>query len=82
MLFRSQMARNLAKEVWKAGKAAASGLPEIVSTEIGLERLTICESCDNLDKESYRCSSCGCFMKTKTQLATASCPIGKWNAVV
>lgn len=74
-----QMARNLAKELWKTGKAAAFGLPVIVSTEVGYSRLSTCESCEKLDKASYRCSECGCFMKTKTQLASASCPIGKWK---
>ena len=77
-----QQARNLAKEMWKTGKAAAKGLPVLVSTEEGYRRLSVCENCEKLEKASYRCSECGCFMKTKTQLATASCPIGKWNAVV
>lgn len=75
-----QMARNLAKEIWKTGKAAASGLPVLVSTEVGYQRLSVCESCEKLEKDSYRCTECGCFMKTKTQLAASSCPIGKWSA--
>jgi len=25
------------------------------------------------------CSKCGCAMKTKTRLASSSCPVGKWN---
>lgn len=77
-----QMARNLAKEIWNTGKKAARGLPIIVSTEVGFQRLQTCEGCDRFDKESSRCHECGCFMKTKTQLAAASCPLGKWNAVV
>jgi hypothetical protein len=77
-----QQARNLAKEVWKTGKNAAKGLPVIVPTEVGFERLNICQGCDKLEKETFRCTSCGCFMKTKTQLASASCPIGKWTPFV
>jgi hypothetical protein len=77
-----QQARSLAKEVWKSGKNAARGLPVLVTTEVGFERLSTCDGCDKLDKTNFRCSECGCFMKAKTQLASASCPIGKWNAVV
>lgn len=77
-----QQARNLAKEMWKMGKRAAQGLPVLVSTEEGFKRLSICESCEYLDKSIYRCSQCGCFMKSKTQLASASCPLNKWSAIV
>lgn len=77
-----QQARNLAKEIWKSGKRAAQGLPVIVSAEEGFKRFSACESCEHLDKQSYRCSQCGCFMKTKTQIASASCPLNKWSAIV
>jgi hypothetical protein len=42
-------------------------------------RMSICKSCDRYS--NYRCSECGCFMKTKTILADAMCPIGKWHNV-
>lgn len=77
-----QMARNLAKDVWNTGKKAAKGLPVIVSAEVGYHRLQTCEGCDKFDQETSRCHECGCFMKVKTQLASASCPLGKWNSVV
>ena len=77
-----QMARNLAKEMWNTGKRAARGLPVIVSAEVGFERLQICEGCDKFDAEPGRCTECGCFMRTKTQFASASCPLKKWEAVV
>lgn len=77
-----QMARNLAKEIWNTGKKAARGLPVIVSAEVGFERLKICEGCEKFDAEPGRCTECGCFMRTKTQLAAASCPLGKWDAKV
>ena len=73
-----QMARNLAKEIWKSGKQAARGLPLLVDTETGFKRLSTCESCDKYDADKSRCTECGCFMKTKTQLASASCPLNKW----
>jgi hypothetical protein len=77
-----QQARNLAKEMWKTGKNAAKGLPVIVPTEVGFERISTCQSCDRLDKETFRCRECGCFMKAKSQLASASCPLNKWKPFV
>ena len=73
-----QMARNLAAELWRNGKRAARGLPLLVDTETGFRRLSTCESCDRYDMEKSRCKECGCFMKTKTQLAASTCPLNKW----
>lgn len=77
-----QMARNLAKEMWKTGKNAARGLPVIVSAEVGFQRLQTCEGCDKFEHETSRCRECGCYMKSKTQLAAASCPLNKWGPTV
>jgi len=77
-----QQARNLAKDIWQTGKHAAKGLPVLVSAKEGFQRLELCRFCDKFDSKTERCKECGCFMKTKTQLAAASCPLGKWNAVV
>ena len=46
--------------------------------ELIKERLDICQECPFLLKRSVRCKKCGCFMKLKTTLKQASCPIGKW----
>ena len=75
-----QQARNLAKEMWMTGKHASQGLPIIVDADIAFNRFSICQGCEFL-KENFRCEKCGCFMKAKTQLSAASCPIGKWQAV-
>jgi hypothetical protein len=42
------------------------------------ERLSICGKCPWLDKRLVKCRKCGCFMKLKSTLKQASCPIGKW----
>ena len=76
-----QQARNFAKEMWHSGKNAASGLPVLLDADASFNRFKICQSCEFLKTEQFRCEKCGCFMKTKTQLASASCPIGKWAAV-
>ena len=39
-----------------------------------------CQKCEFLLKPTNNCKKCGCFMAVKTRVATASCPIGKWNA--
>lgn len=41
-------------------------------------RLEICQSCDWFRQRSQTCRKCGCFMKLKTQLEEAKCPLGKW----
>jgi len=75
-----QQARNLAKEMWVAGKQAARGLPVIVDADTAFKRFELCQGCEFL-KQDFRCEKCGCFMKAKTQIATSSCPIGKWSSV-
>jgi hypothetical protein len=41
-------------------------------------RLAICNECPWFHKNLAKCRKCGCFMKLKTTLQKASCPIGKW----
>jgi hypothetical protein len=43
-----------------------------------------CSNCEYLIKATNQCKKCGCFMKmgdnfVKIKVATASCPIGKWD---
>ena len=76
----SKMLKDFAKEVWESAKYAGKGLPVLVSSEVASERYSICEQCPNLTEEA-RCTECGCFMKTKVNLAASSCPIEKWDSV-
>lgn len=41
-------------------------------------RMDVCKSCEFFMKGSHRCSLCKCFMKLKTTLELATCPMGKW----
>lgn len=41
-------------------------------------RMAICYECPSLIQITNQCRECGCFMKLKTKLAAAVCPIGKW----
>lgn len=41
-------------------------------------RLSICAECPELIKATSQCKQCGCFMKLKTKLKEATCPLNKW----
>lgn len=41
-------------------------------------RLKICNSCEWFNKKFATCKKCGCFMKLKSTLKQAKCPIEKW----
>jgi hypothetical protein len=42
------------------------------------ERESICDSCPRLFRPTFQCKECGCFMKIKTKIDSAICPLGKW----
>jgi len=46
--------------------------------ELREQRLAICAGCEFFRQQSKTCRKCGCFMKLKTTLESAHCPIGKW----
>lgn len=41
-------------------------------------RLNTCKECPSLFKPTMQCKECGCFMRIKTRIKSAQCPIGKW----
>ena len=41
-------------------------------------RFAICQECPRFFKPTGQCKECKCFMRIKTRLPKASCPIGKW----
>ena len=46
--------------------------------ELSAYRLEICKGCKYFRQTTQTCRKCGCFMKLKTSLERAKCPIGKW----
>ena len=46
--------------------------------ELAEYRLEICKACPAYRPRTNTCKKCGCFMKLKTQLEHAKCPVGKW----
>lgn len=45
-----------------------------------VDRLNICISCDELDKEKATCNKCGCAVYFTARLMGEACPDGKWSA--
>ena len=41
-------------------------------------RLAICNTCPFFNKRLAKCKKCGCFMRLKSTLKQAKCPIEKW----
>lgn len=46
--------------------------------ELSEYRLSICKGCEHFRQVAQTCKKCGCFMKLKTTLEKARCPIGRW----
>jgi hypothetical protein len=51
-----------------------------VSGDISNLRYEICKSCEFITSVTRQCKKCLCFMKIKTTLPNAECPLGKWKA--
>lgn len=75
-----EQAKGLAKTMWEARKLSSNGVPFRVPDEVGIERLAICLSCDQLEQDSTRCKQCGCIMTNKTRISAAVCPLKKWKS--
>jgi hypothetical protein len=50
-----------------------------VSNEVAETRYKICINCPKIVPVTRQCLECGCFMKIKTTLPNAECPLGKWG---
>jgi hypothetical protein len=46
--------------------------------ELQQYRLEICKGCEFFRPRTETCKKCGCFMKLKTKLEHAKCPMRKW----
>ena len=72
------------EEAIKTGKFDMRSMSErfknilIYDDNIISKRWDICKGCPELTS-SNMCKKCGCFMKVKTRIATAKCPIGQWD---
>ncbi len=71
-----QMARNLARDAWRAARATTEGAPLLLDGESSAARLAICVECPSYTGD--RCEECGCYMNIKAHFAAMRCPLGKW----
>lgn len=46
-----------------------------------IDRLAICNSCDELFRPTKQCKKCGCFVKAKALYAESFCPVGNWDTI-
>ena len=64
-----------------------------VSAQIRTDRLHTCRACEHYVVSTRSCGPlvteaftdsplCGCYMPAKTKLKVASCPLGKWEALI
>jgi hypothetical protein len=56
----------------------SAGLPKTDDAEKE-RRASICDSCEELDREQYRCNVCGCWLRFKISWRDQECPKGKWD---
>lgn len=49
-----------------------------VSEEVKLNRLNICNSCEDFSRAMKICKQCGCYAPAKAMFAAATCPSEKW----
>jgi uncharacterized paraquat-inducible protein A len=63
-----------------------SGFPKTTHEEI-YQRYSVCESCEEFNKQKNQCNICGCNITKKSQFlnklawADQECPLGKWNKI-
>lgn len=74
-LKKMKLAAETAKDV---AKDAIQGNEILATDEEKENRMNVCRGCPYFVKGHNRCNQCGCFMKLKTELKSAKCPIGKW----
>lgn len=45
---------------------------------LAVERVKLCETCEDFALVSRQCKLCWCFIDLKTKILEAECPKGKW----
>ena len=72
------MAKNLGKSLVKTAKAAVTGNKIIASSDLALQRASICKSCPWFVAKGQRCAKCGCVVPMKVYFEEEECPVKKW----
>lgn len=53
----------------------------LASMKDRLERVAICQACEQYRKPTKQCKECGCLVSLKVSWADTACPLGKWSEV-
>lgn len=77
----TDMAKGLFGSAKDIVAGALHGEGVMVSEDVYLQRMSICNTCEFFRNEDKRCTQCGCFMETKTRFKKAYCPVEKWKDV-
>ena len=78
MIFNRDTIPNAIRAALRAGIFAAKGKKLLVDSVTENTRLKICASCLSLEISSMQCKTCTCFVRSKVNLASESCPEKKW----
>ena len=62
-------------------KHIASGA-NLVTSEVYLQRVSICENCPTRKRIRNRCAACGCGLAKKATWADQGCPDGHWKSTL
>jgi hypothetical protein len=83
-------------QAWKNRNQILEGIANRIFTkehveEIAKERMEICNTCDDISRDSSGCfvpgtapccNHCGCCLELKTRSLSSDCPIGKWDSIL
>ena len=58
----------------KIVQKAVKGVEDLIA--LSADRMKICTDCEHFT--GTKCDQCGCFMRAKTKIPQARCPLGKW----
>lgn len=72
-----QIAEQMSTTVQQVKTVVNTAVPT-VTEEKRNQRFDMCKACPEFLELTSQCKKCGCFMKVKTALESAKCPIGKW----
>jgi hypothetical protein len=51
-----------------------------VNQQVKLDRLAVCNTCEEFSKRFSSCKQCGCYMPAKATFAVSTCPLEKWSS--
>ena len=75
---KAAMVKSLGKGLLKTAKAAVRGDRVVASSELALQRISICRACPWFEPKGQRCAKCGCVVPLKIYFEEEECPIKKW----